>query len=110
MVAEMISEFERYATYEGITVTGAAATRTFASKKGSWRLLQRVSGASQPDVQAGDTLLTDAALDPSEQTELRRRGAHWLDLRGKTRSESGSPLTEELATFLARYGIRLPRT
>jgi hypothetical protein len=34
---------------------------------------------------------------------------HWLDLGGKTRSLAGSPLTEELAGFLGRYGIRLAR-
>jgi len=30
-------------------------------------------------------------------------------LGSKTRSEGGSPLTEELALFLGRYGIRLRR-
>jgi hypothetical protein len=34
---------------------------------------------------------------------------HWLDLAGRTRSVGGSPLTEELAVFIARYGMRLPR-
>ena len=41
--------------------------------------------------------------------DLRKRGVFWLDLRGKSRSATGSPLTEELAGFLGRYGIRLPR-
>jgi hypothetical protein len=34
---------------------------------------------------------------------------HWLDLAGHSRSSGGSPLTEELAEFLGRYGIRLVR-
>ena len=109
MVGDMVSEFERYMASEGVTVSGAASARVFATQKGSWRLLQRGPGASLPELQRGDTLLTDVALDGAGQTELRERGAYWLDLRGKTRSETGSPLTEELATFLGRYGIRLPR-
>jgi hypothetical protein len=58
---------------------------------------------------AGDTILTDVALSADERADLTRRGAFWLDLRGKTRSERGGPLTEELASFISRYGIRLPR-
>jgi hypothetical protein len=34
---------------------------------------------------------------------------HWLDLGSKTRSRDGSPLTEELALYLGRYGVRLAR-
>jgi acetyltransferase-like isoleucine patch superfamily enzyme len=109
MIAEMLSEFERFVTYEGTSVSGAASVRVFATRGGTWRLLQRAPAGPLPDVQRGDTLLTDAALAPAEQSEMRKRGAFWLDLRGKTRSESGSPLTEELAAFLGRYGIRLPR-
>jgi hypothetical protein len=40
---------------------------------------------------------------------LRSRGVHWLDLNGRSRSRAGSALTEELAQFLGRYGIRLVR-
>jgi hypothetical protein len=56
-----------------------------------------------------DTLLTEVALSDDEVKSLARRGVHWLDLAGKSRSESGCALTEELASFLGRYGIRLPR-
>ncbi len=57
----------------------------------------------------GDTLLTEVPLDDGEKAELRANGVYWLDLAGRSRSAEGSPLTEELATFIARYGIRLPR-
>jgi hypothetical protein len=53
--------------------------------------------------------LTEVALSDAEKAELRSHGVHWLDLAGRSRSADGSPLTEELATFIARYGIRLPR-
>jgi hypothetical protein len=49
------------------------------------------------------------ALGEGEKSDLRATGVHWLDLAGRSRSADGSPLTEELATFIARYGIRLPR-
>ena len=62
-----------------------------------------------PPAAAGDTVLSDVALTGDERADLARRGAFWLDVRGKTRSDRGSPLTEELASFLSRYGIRLPR-
>jgi hypothetical protein len=57
----------------------------------------------------GDTLLTEVALTESELVTLRADGIYWLDLAGRTRSVGGSPLTEELASFLGRYGIRLRR-
>ena len=41
--------------------------------------------------------------------QFREKGIHWLDLEGNTRSPNGGPLTEELAAFLGRYGIRLVR-
>ncbi len=109
LIDEMLSEFERFVTYEATTVTRDSDLRVYRTTKGTWRLCDRRSGAPLPALQAGDTLLTDAALTDAERADLRRRGAYWLDLRGKSRSVSGSPLTEELAAFIGRYGIRLPR-
>ena len=40
---------------------------------------------------------------------FRNRRVYWLDLGSKTRSRDGSPLTEEVALFLGRYGVRLVR-
>jgi hypothetical protein len=57
----------------------------------------------------GDTVFSEVTLSADDLGELRRRGVHWLDVGGKSRSAEGSPLTEELAGFLGRYGIRLPR-
>ena len=54
-------------------------------------------------------MLTEVALSENERSDLRALGAHWLDLTGRSRSIGGSPLTEELASFIGRYGIRLPR-
>lgn len=109
LIDEMLSEFERFVTYEEATVTREGGVRVYRTTNGSWRLMDRRSGAPLPALETGDTLLTDAALTEAERADLRRRGIHWLDLRGKSRSASGSAMTEELAAFISRYGIRLPR-
>lgn len=109
MVADMLAEFDRYVAYHGVTVDGAGDARRYATPDGSWAVHRRGRGAPMPSLGRGDTLLSDAALTAEERAQLRSRGVHWLDLRGRTRSDAGSPLTEELASFLGRYGIRLPR-
>jgi acetyltransferase-like isoleucine patch superfamily enzyme len=108
LIDEMLSEFERFAVYEGASVAKDGETRTYRTQDGSWRLHIYRSG-SLPAVAAGDTVLSDVALSPGQRTDLRKAGVYWLDVRGKSRSASGSELTEELASFLNRYGIRLPR-
>jgi acetyltransferase-like isoleucine patch superfamily enzyme len=109
MIDEMLSEFERFAVYEGASVVKEGLSRTYRTQDGAWRLHMYRSAGALPTAVAGDTVLADVALSADQRGELLSRGAYWLDLRGKTRSESGSPLTEELASFFHRYGIRLPR-
>jgi len=110
LVATMVSEFERYATYERIAIEVREAVRTYTlDGAGSWRMLWRRTVADVVAPARGDTLLSEVPLGGSERAALRRDGVHWLDLAGRSRSAGGSPLTEEVATFIARYGIRLPR-
>jgi acetyltransferase-like isoleucine patch superfamily enzyme len=112
LVAQMMSEFDRYVTHEGAKIDVRGDVRAYAIAGrggGSWRLLWRRTAATALAASRGDTVLTEAALSESERAHLRTEGVFWLDLAGRTRSLSGSPLTEELASFLARYGIRLPR-
>jgi acetyltransferase-like isoleucine patch superfamily enzyme len=111
IVAEMVREFERYMAYEDIAVDVRGATRSYRPPKGGapWRLVWRRTAEDALVATRGDTVLTEVALSEREQAELRANGAHWLDLAGRSRSVGGSPLTEELASFIARYGIRLPR-
>jgi acetyltransferase-like isoleucine patch superfamily enzyme len=110
LVATMMSEFERYAVYERTTVDVRGDFRTYAiAGRGSWRLLWRRTASDALAAARGDTVLTEVALSENERATLRAGGVHWLDLAGRSRSAAGSPLTEELATFIARYGIRLPR-
>jgi acetyltransferase-like isoleucine patch superfamily enzyme len=110
LVAQMMSEFDRYVTYEGATIDVQGDVRTYTmAGRGSWRLSWRRTAATALPAFRDDTVLTEVALSESERAMLRSNGVCWLDLAGRTRSLSGSPLTEELAAFLGRYGIRLPR-
>ena len=111
IVTEMVHEFERYMAYEDIPVDVRGSTRSYRPAKGGapWRLIWRRTADDALVATRGDTVLTEVALSEREQAELRGNGAHWLDLAGRSRSVGGSPLTEELASFIARYGIRLPR-
>ena len=112
IVAEMVSEFDRYVTYERHVVEVRGTTRSYRSSAGGggWRLVwQRTPEDATGAATRGDTVLTEVALGEDEKSDLRARGVYWLDLAGRRRSADGSPLTEELATFIARYGIRLPR-
>jgi acetyltransferase-like isoleucine patch superfamily enzyme len=110
MVAQMVSEFDRYVSYEHARIEVRGDSRTYAMEgRGSWRLLWRRTPSDAMAAARGDTVLTEVALSDGERSTLRAEGVHWLDLAGRSRSAGGSPLTEELASFLGRYGIRLPR-
>jgi len=111
IVAEMVSEFERYLAYEHYVVDVRGSTRSYRPTKGggAQRLIWRRTPDDALVATRGDTVLTEVALVEREKAQLRSSGAFWLDLAGRSRSAEGSPLTEELATFIARYGIRLPR-
>jgi acetyltransferase-like isoleucine patch superfamily enzyme len=110
MVNEMVSEFDRFIEYNGVRITREGIAAKYHGERGSHRLFRVHDGAVPPRVlERGDTILTETALTDEDRRELRGRGVHWLDVAGKSRSAEGSPLTEELAAFLGRYGIRLPR-
>lgn len=109
MIADMLSEFDRYVAHHGTRIEDGSVRRRYTTPDGSWVLHVRGRDGAIPDLGRGETLLSDVALAKDDRARLRSRGAYWLDLRGKSRSASGTPLTEELASFLGRYGIRLPR-
>jgi hypothetical protein len=109
MVEQMLAEFDRYVTYENTRIEVDAEERVYRRDGRHWRMIWRRTATAFPSLSRGDTLLTEVALSAAEQADFLRRGVHWLDLQGRTRSEDGCELTEELAAFLGRYGIRLPR-
>jgi acetyltransferase-like isoleucine patch superfamily enzyme len=111
LVEEMVREFDRYVEYSGVTVQAGVAPRTYARAGDSWRLWWVRDRAMLEAIHPtrGDTVFTEAALTADACTAYRAQGVDWLDLAGHTRSRDGTPLTEELAQFLWRYGIRLIR-
>jgi hypothetical protein len=97
-------------SYEHVTVDVHGPLRSYAMPGNAlWRLHWRRTGAAAARCSPGDTVLSEVALSEPDRSAFRAAGVHWLDLAGRTRSIGGSPLTEELASFLGRYGIRLPR-
>lgn len=110
LVAEILSEFDRYVRYHDVTVSVSGDARSYRLGGTDSRLFWLRDARPMPTHCArGDTLLTEHALTADQHATFAATGVHWLDLGGRTRSEGGSPLTEELASFLGRYGIRLPR-
>ena len=97
--------------YHGGTISEEPPFRSYRVGGKRGRLLWLRAGAVPPDgaLRRGDCVLTESALPQALRDGFRTRGVHWLDLGGKTRSRDGSPLTEELALYLGRYGIRLAR-
>jgi acetyltransferase-like isoleucine patch superfamily enzyme len=109
-VAEIVSEFDRTVEADGIAVTVDAPFRHYDRSGKAWRLLWlRTGDGTGARPARGDTVLSESPLAPSVRAAFKTGGVYWLDLGGRSRSEGGSPLTEELAGFIARYGIRLPR-
>src|SRR5438034_2531652 len=111
LVAQIMKEFDQFVHYYGGAITEDAPFRGYRFGRSSGRLLWLRSGTCLPPTgrRQGDCVLAESALPQDAREALRARGVHWLDLDGRTRSREGSPLTEELALYLGRYGVRLPR-
>lgn len=110
LVRDMVDEFDRFVEYSGVTIDATEGARRYTREGRTWTLHWLQSSQGDPaHAASGDTVLTETALTDDQRASLRARRVDWLDLAGRTRSERGNPLTEELALFLGRYGIRLPR-
>jgi len=109
-VAGIVAEFDRLMRDGGVTIAESPPQRSYTRGRKTWRVLWLRTGDGRDlSVRAGDTVLSEQGLADVALADFRARGVHWLDLGGRSRSRGGSPLTEELALFIARYGIRLPR-
>jgi hypothetical protein len=96
-------------THSDVTIAVDGIWRSYTREGSTWRMQWRRDATTAAAAQHGDTVLSETPLSESDRAALRSAGAHWLDLAGRSRSYGGSPLTEELALFLGRYGMRLPR-
>lgn len=109
LVRGILAEFGRLMEDEEVMIGEAGPFRTYQREGRTHRLLQLREGIDSAAAARGDTVLSEVPLSDAQKAELGGRGIHWLDLGGRCRSEEGGPLTEELALFLGRFGIRLPR-
>lgn len=105
LVEEMLREFDRYVSDAAVHITREGELTVYTRDEVIARLWRTAGQATR----AGDTVLSETALPAATLATFRARRVHWLDLAGRSRSAGGSVLTEELALFLGRYGIRLPR-
>ncbi|PYO87955.1 MAG: hypothetical protein DMD66_08845 [Gemmatimonadetes bacterium] len=106
-----MKEFDDFVRYHGGAMTEEPPFRRYRVGGRSGRLLWLRGATPVPEsaLRRGDCVLAESALPEMVREKLRARGVDWLDLEGKTRSREGSALTEELALYLGRYGVRLPR-
>ena len=114
LVAQLMKEFDEFVRYHGGgggAITEEPPFRRYRVGRKSGRLLWLRGATAVPEsaLRRGDCVLAESALPQTVRETLRARGVDWLDLGGKSRSRDGSPLTEELALYLGRYGVRLAR-
>src|SRR6266545_2750928 len=109
LVATIVGEFDRFLRHSGVTLEEQGPVRVYRYGRKTWRLLWLRGTSSSPPPSSGDTVLSETPLPAASRAEFAKRGVYWLDLGGRTRSEGGSRLTEELALFIGRYGVRLAR-
>jgi acetyltransferase-like isoleucine patch superfamily enzyme len=111
LVANMVGEFDRYVEYSGVVVQSEGSVRIYSRGGDRWRLwwIRDTAALDASLPTRGDTVFSEQALGPERCERYRGQRIDWLDVGGYTRSRDGTPLTEELAQFLWRYGIRLVR-
>jgi len=111
LVSQLMKEFDEFVRYHGGAITEEPPFRRYrvAGKSGRLLWLRGATPLPEPALRRGDCVLAESALPETVCEKLRARGVDWLDLGGKSRSRDGSPLTEELALYLGRYGVRLAR-
>ena len=111
LVQQLMNEFDEFVRYHGGEISDEPPFRRYRVGSTRGRLLWLRGSTALPEaaLRRGDCVLAESALSEAARRQLRARRVDWLDLDGRTRSREGSPLTEELALYLGRYGVRLAR-
>ena len=110
IVAQILKEFDRLLKSEGIGIQESGSLRIYSKNGSTYRLFHLDSPQNPaPQCNRDDTVLSEIIITANQKEIYRKNRVHWLDLEGNSRSEAGNPMTEELALFLGRYGIRLER-
>jgi acetyltransferase-like isoleucine patch superfamily enzyme len=106
LISEMLMEFRRYVVANGVSSPHEGSYR-IGSREYQLKRVRSTEDVGPSNV--GTVILSDGCLCPGVRVRLDEAGVPWLDLGAKQRSETHNPLSEELALFLSRYGIRLER-
>jgi len=110
LIVQILNEFERLLSSEGIQIQESGSFRIYSKNGRAYRLLHLDShSTSATKCNREDTVLSDITIPEEQKATYRKDRVSWLDLEANIRSDAGSPLMEELALFLGRYGIRLQR-
>lgn len=115
ILLEIVDEFQAFLHGEGVTSRFEANsldvwTRPRWFRRAARRRLQIVTGAC--DERTGvdaDVVLSLHRIPDALRSRLAARGAMWLDIEAKERSDSGNDLGEEAAGHLRRHGVRFLR-
>lgn len=113
MMREIMGEFLRYLEYYGYASKGfggGTSSIEIEARDGTKRTLwYREAGPLAIAGDRGGVLLAMDGVSDAERSDLKRRQIPWLDVAARERSFRDNDLCEELAHFLARYGIRCVR-
>jgi hypothetical protein len=120
LMQEIMAEFRSYLEYFHFDVhddenadgwTGWELRGREHSKGRTWRLYFALDDcpAQLPAATPAEVYLCLREIRADLRHQLQVRGAVWFDLDRKQRSEAGNDCAEELAGFIARYGIRCER-
>ena len=60
-------------------------------------------------MEQADVVMSLLRIPDETRSSITRRGAMWLDLEAKERSEIGNDLGEETVSHLRRHGVRFFR-
>jgi len=87
--------------------------RGWFSGERTWRLRVATEPVGLADLEGPRSdvhvFLSLHRLADDVRERLRQRGAAWIDIEAKERSDYGNDLTEEVVQFLRRYGVRFNR-
>lgn len=120
VLTDILDEFRRYLEYFNFDVSEALSTHIWRTweirerkKRGEieWQFYFTLEEYSDklPATSDRAVFLSLKTLEESIRREIESRAAVWFDLEAKQRSEASNDFGDELAGFIARYGIRCER-
>lgn len=116
ILREVVDEFVSRLEGEGISCLRNGDSVVTESVKGRWRrrrvqqtLYVARSALDRAAMEQADVVLSLPRIPDETRSSITRRGAMWLDLEAKERSEIGNDLGEETVSHFRRHGVRFFR-